>query len=134
LLSTYGQFTPAGIQDETTLTQLRNDDTWKDFATKIIKLYEVIDVVEGHDVSYPWITYLFTGMSDKELYDSSYASNSYYKNEDNYKLLNYFNENKKPIKDYIDKFAIKTSKDDPNNPLGVDYGFLTAYSGYKTTK
>lgn len=53
-----------------------------------------------------------------------------FKNEDNEKLLNYLIEKKEPIKTSIDRFAIKTSKDDPNNPLKVDYGFLDKYDGY----
>ena len=53
-----------------------------------------------------------------------------FKNEDNYKLLNYISNQSLSIADCFNTFALKTNADDPNNPLGVTYGFCTEYQGY----
>ncbi len=44
-------------------------DDWKEFATKARWLYDAIGDSMDVSVSYPWITYWFTGMSSKQVHD-----------------------------------------------------------------
>ncbi len=44
-------------------------DDWKEFATKARWMYDAIGDSMDVSVSYPWITYWFTGMSSKQIYD-----------------------------------------------------------------
>lgn len=68
LWNSYGPFTCKGVDAETA-NALADDPYWSEFAVKIFEMYDAIDVVCSHDVSYPWMTYLFAGMTDDELYD-----------------------------------------------------------------
>ena len=49
-------------------------DDWKEFATKARWLYSAIGDTMDVSVSYPWITYWFTGMSPKEVYTLAYTA------------------------------------------------------------
>ena len=53
-------------------------DDWKEFATKVRWLYDAIGDNFSVDVSYPWITYLITGMNAKEVQRLAYESHVYY--------------------------------------------------------
>ena len=55
-------------------------DDWKEFATKVRWLYDAIGDTYSVDVSYPWITYLITGMTPKEVQQLAYESHMYYSN------------------------------------------------------
>lgn len=68
LWDSYGPFTAKGVSDETA-EALAKDPYWLDFATRVFVMYESVDDVCSHDVSYPWMTYLFAGMTEEELYD-----------------------------------------------------------------
>lgn len=63
----YGPFTNNGVDNETR-NLLKEDDYWKEFAVKILVMYDSIGEVCSHDIAYPWMTYLFKGMSEDELY------------------------------------------------------------------
>lgn len=54
-----------------------------------------------------------------------------WKNEDIRALYDYFMESDMTVKEFFDRFAIKTAADDPENDTGIKYGFLTEYAGYK---
>ena len=47
---------------------------WQEFATKARWLYSAIGDTMDVSVSYPWITYWFTGMSPKEVYTLAYTA------------------------------------------------------------
>ena len=66
LWDTYGGFTPDGV-DAATEKKLKEDPYWREFVVKIRVMYEVIDEAESSDISYPWMTYLFAGMTEEEL-------------------------------------------------------------------
>ena len=53
-----------------------------------------------------------------------------FKNENNYRIFRYITENSMSIADIMNTFSLKTGADDPENPLGTAYGFLTEYRGY----
>jgi predicted peroxiredoxin len=53
-------------------------DDWKEFATKVRWLYDAIGDTYSVDVSYPWITYLTTGMTPKQVQQLAYESHVYY--------------------------------------------------------
>lgn len=52
-----------------------------EFAVKVWLLYETIDEQCGSGVSYPWITYLFTGMTPQEVFDLTQDALDYYKQQ-----------------------------------------------------
>ena len=79
LYNTYGPFTAKGV-DEQKAKELEKDPMWQEFAAKTRALYSVVFSKEGQAGSYPWVTYLFTGMTAREVYDLAYASHTYYKN------------------------------------------------------
>ena len=64
----YGPFTAEGVSSETA-KELADDPYWNEFAVKIFTMYDSIGTVCSHDVSYPWMTFLFTGMTEDELYN-----------------------------------------------------------------
>lgn len=63
----YGPFTAEGV-GPMTAESLAEDPYWQEFAVKIFLMYDTLDTVCSHDVSYPWITYLFVGMTEEEVY------------------------------------------------------------------
>ncbi|MCQ2401609.1 MAG: hypothetical protein MJ059_06775 [Lachnospiraceae bacterium] len=78
LYSTYGPFTAAGL-DKDAQKAIQADPQWKEFATKMRAMYDLVYDAESASVAYPWVLYWFTGMTEKEVYDLAYASHSYYK-------------------------------------------------------
>jgi len=54
-----------------------------------------------------------------------------WKNDDVKKLYDYYAGSDMSIKDFFDKYAVKTAAGADGNDSGVGYGFLTEYSGYK---
>ena len=68
LWETHGPFTSKGVSPETEKA-LADDPYWKEFAVKIMTMYDTLDSVCSHEVSYPWMTYLFMGMTEEQLYD-----------------------------------------------------------------
>lgn len=68
LWNAYGPFTAKGIEDEK-LETLHNDKYWKEFATKLRLMYDLVYDVESATIAYPWILYWFTGMTEEEIYD-----------------------------------------------------------------
>ena len=64
----YGPFTYEGMTEDA-VKAVSEDPDWQDFAAKVFVMYESVDDICSSDVSYPWMTYLFAGMTDEELYD-----------------------------------------------------------------
>ncbi len=52
-------------------------DEWKDFSSKIRWLYEAINGYYSASIGYPWITYLFTGMTPAQVKDLATDSHVY---------------------------------------------------------
>ena len=63
----YGPFTSKGVSSETAKA-LADDPDWNEFAVKIFIMYDSLGEVCSHEVSYPWMTYLFMGMTENQLY------------------------------------------------------------------
>ncbi|SDF67955.1 hypothetical protein [Desulfovibrio legallii] len=53
-------------------------DDWKEFAAKARWLYDAIGDTMDVSVSYPWITYWFTGMTPQQVYDLAHEAFTYY--------------------------------------------------------
>lgn len=77
LYETYGPFTAKGL-DEAAQAEIQADEQWAEFATKMRAMYALIGDMESASVSYPWVLYWFTGMTEQEVYDLAYASHSKY--------------------------------------------------------
>lgn len=78
LYTAYGPFTGDGL-DLQQQEAIVNDDDWKEFATKMRAMYDLVYDNESADVAYPWITYWFTGMNEEQVYKLAYGSHSKYK-------------------------------------------------------
>lgn len=83
LYNKYGPFSSAGLSDEKVLL-VKQEDMWKEFATKMGALSQIIDDNESIETSYSWVTYWFTGMNAKKVYDLSYKSNAYFAQKETY--------------------------------------------------
>ena len=77
LYETYGPFTAKGL-DEAAQAEIQADEQWVEFATKMRAMYAFVGDVESASVSYPWVLYWFTGMTEQEVYDLAFASHSKY--------------------------------------------------------
>lgn len=81
LLAEYGPFTPAGLDDKRA-EEIQKNDQWKEFATKMRAMYDLIYDSESADVAYPWVLYWFTGFTEAEVYDLAKASHEYFKEQE----------------------------------------------------
>lgn len=77
LYESYGPFTPAGV-DEETMEALRADPEWVEFSAKMRAFLAHVEDTNPEDVSYAWVLYWFSGMTEQEVYDLFYRSCSYY--------------------------------------------------------
>jgi len=67
LYTTYGPFNGSGVDGKTSQT-IQADPMWSEFIAKMMNMYFLIGDNESTDVSYPWITYWYTGMTEGEVY------------------------------------------------------------------
>lgn len=56
-----------GFEGDKNLSEIKETSYYKNFIVKMRYLYDAIGGSFDHEVSYPWVTYLFSGMSKKEL-------------------------------------------------------------------
>lgn len=57
----------AGLKGDQPLSKIKNTAHYQNFIVKMRYLYDAIGGSFDHKVSYPWVTYLFSGMSKKEV-------------------------------------------------------------------
>lgn len=60
------------------LDYIRATNQYQDFAAKLRYMYTSVGDTFDASVSYPWVTYLFTGMTPDEVYDLAAASHKYW--------------------------------------------------------
>lgn len=56
-----------GMSGSKPLTDIKKTDQYKDFSAKLRYLYEAVGGTFSSDVSYPWVTYLYAGMTPEEV-------------------------------------------------------------------
>ncbi|MDR0441260.1 MAG: haloacid dehalogenase-like hydrolase [Candidatus Accumulibacter sp.] len=56
-----------GLKGRRSLDEVKKNPHYMNFITKVRYLYEAIGDTFDHAVSYPWVTYLFTGMTEAEV-------------------------------------------------------------------
>lgn len=61
-------------------TAVKNSVEFQEFTTKMRWLYDAIGERMDASVSYPWVTYWFTGMTPKQVHNLAYSCDSYYGN------------------------------------------------------
>jgi len=71
LQTQYGPFSYKGVA-ESKLTELHNEDDWKDFNAKLHYLYSVVANIEGDKVRGKWSTYQFTNMTPEQVRELEY--------------------------------------------------------------
>ncbi len=60
--------------------EVKNSFAYQDFRAKMRWLYDAVSETMDTSISYPWVTYWFTGMTPKEIFDLAYQCDSYYGN------------------------------------------------------
>lgn len=58
-----------GMKGKKSLEEVKKNPHYMNFATKLRYLYEAIGDTFDHSVSYPWVTYLSTGLTEKQVRD-----------------------------------------------------------------
>ncbi|MDR1291584.1 MAG: hypothetical protein LBK06_10320, partial [Planctomycetaceae bacterium] len=56
-----------GLKGGRSFDAIRRSPHYLAFASKMRFLYDAIDATFGHDVSYPWLTYIFAGMTEGDV-------------------------------------------------------------------
>jgi len=56
-----------GLKGKLPLDEVKKDPHYADFIAKLRFLYDAISDTFEHSVSYPWVTYLFTGMTEAQV-------------------------------------------------------------------
>ena len=59
------------------LEEVKKTEKFKDFRGKLAFLYEAIGGSFSHDVAYPWVLYLFTGMNKEEVQQLAKEANDF---------------------------------------------------------
>lgn len=59
------------------LEQIKATEEFKDFRGKLAFLYEAIGGTFSHDIAYPWVLYLFNGMTKEEVQKLAKEANDY---------------------------------------------------------
>lgn len=77
LHANYKGFGAGGTQE---LDEVRKTDAYLDFSAKLRYMYSAVGDTFDASVSYPWVTYLFTGMTSDEVYALANASHRYWQN------------------------------------------------------
>lgn len=63
----YENYISKADKNDKLLAKIQQTEEFKDFRGKLAFLYEAIGGSFSHDVSYPWVLYLFTGMTKAEV-------------------------------------------------------------------
>lgn len=71
-----------GFKGTKSLDEIKATPEYKDFIAKTRYLYNSIGESFSSDVSYPWVTYLFAGMTEKEVSELTEKSNDYWLNHE----------------------------------------------------
>jgi len=67
-----------GLNGDKSLDYVHASNQYQDFEAKIRFMYDNMGDTFGHAVSYPWVTYLFTGMTPDEVQELATASHKYW--------------------------------------------------------
>lgn len=70
-----------GLKGDKSLDEIKKTKEYEDFKAKLRYLYNAIGESFSSDVSYPWVTYLFDGMTSDEVGKLTEKSNDYWLNE-----------------------------------------------------
>ncbi len=77
----FGPFSPSGFPDETA-ESIQKTKAWREFATKMRAMYDLVYDSESAEAAYPWVLYWFTGFTEDEVYALAKASHEYYREEE----------------------------------------------------
>lgn len=85
LYNEFGPFNGDEISEDKRVL-IKENEYWKEFATKMIILYSIIYDNQSADVAYPWDIYWCNGMTSDQAYNLAYHSHLKYKEVDTYKI------------------------------------------------
>ncbi len=67
-----------GLEGDLSLDEIHETNEYADFSAKLRYMYDEVGDYFDHAVSYPWVTYLFTGMTPDEVQSLATESDSYW--------------------------------------------------------
>ena len=67
-----------GLKGDKELSYIHATNQYQDFAAKLRYMYSSVGDTFDASVSYPWVTYLFTGMTPDEVYELATESHTYW--------------------------------------------------------
>lgn len=76
----YKNYVGFGAGGKVSLADIQKTNEYKDFTTKVRFLYDAVNDTFDSSVGYPWVTYLFTGMTPDEVYKLADESHTYWTN------------------------------------------------------
>ena len=104
----YNNYKGLGGKGTKSLAEVKKSPEYKDFTTKIRYLYDAIGGTFSPDISYPWVTYLFTGMNSSEVQDLAEKSNDYWFKQNKYGKVTWTSPKEKPGKAGVVSVTYKT--------------------------
>ncbi|MBF0777615.1 haloacid dehalogenase-like hydrolase [Streptococcus cuniculi] len=67
----------SGMKGSKSLDEVKKMDEFKDFSAKLRYLYEAVGGTFSSDISYPWVTYMYAGMTSEEVQELTEKSIDY---------------------------------------------------------
>lgn len=84
LYKEYKGFNAGGVK---TLEEIKLTPEYKDFVAKLRYLYDAVNDTFDASVGYPWVTYLFTGMTPDEVYNLAKDSHKFWSTNPEFKKV-----------------------------------------------
>jgi len=104
-----GSYAGLGYGGTMSLDAIRETPQYKDFTTKVRYLYDAIGDTFDAAVSYPWVTYLFTGMTSQEVRKLATESHDYWLAIDKWEKIKWESPSDYPSEAGVVSVSYKTS-------------------------
>lgn len=104
----YNNYKGLGGNGTKSLAEVKKAPEYRDFITKVRYLYDAIGGTFSADISYPWVTYLFSGMTSEEVQALAEDSADYWLKRNDYKKVTWTSPKERPGKAGIVNVTYKT--------------------------
>ncbi|MEM1483794.1 haloacid dehalogenase-like hydrolase [Oscillospiraceae bacterium PP1C4] len=104
----YKNYEGFGAGGKMKLAEIQKTNEYKDFITKVRYLYDGVNDTFDASVGYPWVTYLFTGMTPAEVYKLADESHTYWRNYGKFTKLTWESPKALPGKAGVVSVSYKT--------------------------
>ena len=104
----YNNYKELGGNGKKSLAEVKKSPEYTDFITKVRYLYDAIGGTFSADISYPWVTYLFTGMTSEDVQKLAEDSTDYWLMRNDYKKVTWTSPKERAGKAGIVSVTYKT--------------------------